>query len=246
VFLDETGVVRPHPTDPVFGIGCLKVTDPSTLVRALRGLRERFGYRGELHWASFDKADLLGRDDVVDLACAAIDLVLEDSDAYFACLIADRGRGDLTAQFKGHAHPGHRAYEHLAARALSALIGDIGLVTVLADHVSTPADVHFEADVARTVNRQAGRLAVASVCRLDSRCTDGLQLIDLLLGAVTFDLRRGRVDDGDAQKQHILAHLLDRCACPTFRPRGQRQEGKFSVEILAAPRTRRRGRRGKA
>jgi hypothetical protein len=244
LFLDETGVVQPHPTDPFFGIGCLKSPEPSSLVREMRALRQARQYMGELHWAAFDKAELQGRDDVVELACNAIDLIFDDANISFACTIADRGRGDLTSRFRNHSHPAHKAYEHLASQAVAGLIGDRDLVTVLVDDVSTPADVHFEADVARSVNVQADRLAVVNVCRLDSRCTDGLQLIDLLLGAVTFDLRRGLVSESESQKQRILSHVLERCDCPSFRPSGRRDEAKFAVEILTPPRRSRRGRRG--
>jgi hypothetical protein len=118
-------------------------------------------------------------------------------------------------------------------------------VTVLADHVTTPAAVSFEADVARTVNTQAERLAIASVCRVDSRCTDGLQLVDLLLGAATFDLRQGRYTDSETQKQRLLAHLLDRCNCASFRPDGRRDSAgvKFEVSILTRRKRTHRGRR---
>jgi len=245
VFLDETGVVHQHETDPYFGIGCLKAADPSSLLRDLRVLRERCEYRGELHWAAFDKAQMLRRPDVVKLACDAIDLVFDSPDAYFACSISNREHGDLTAKFSGHAHPEHKAYESLAAQVLAGVIDEREIVTVLADHVTTPAAVSFEADVARTVNTQAERLAIASVCRVDSRCTDGLQLVDLLLGAATFDLRQGRYTDSETQKQRLLAHLLDRCNCASFRPDGRRDSAgvKFEVSILTRRKRTHRGRR---
>jgi hypothetical protein len=192
-----------------------------------------------LHWADFDKAKLRDRSEVVEFAKAAIDLVFDSDDADFCCHIADRRHGDLTARFRHHRYPGHKAYEWLAAEVLHDAIGANEVVTVLADRLSTAPDVRFETDVANVVNQRRQRLAVSSVCRLDSRSTDGLQLVDLLLGATALDLRQGRTD-AETQKQALLEHLLYRCGCASFRPNGRRREGKFTVELLAKPRRRRR------
>lgn len=242
IFLDETGVVhRAH--DRYFGIGCLKARDPGPLLQGLHQLRARVGFRDELHWADFDKARLRDRPDVVALARAVIDLVFDSDDAEFSCYIADRANGDLTVRFKSHDYPSHKAYEWLAAEVLHDLIGEQEVVTVLADRLSTAPGVRFETDVAEVVNRRRRRLAVSNVCRLDSRSTDGLQIVDLLLGAATLDLRQGRTG-GETQKQALLEHLLHRCECASFRPHGRSRHGKFKVELLAKPRKRRRGGRG--
>lgn len=245
VFLDETGVVHHHPNDSFFGIGCLKASDPSVLLRDFQRLRDRTGFREELHWADFDKAKMKERPELVVLAKDAIDLVFDSSDAYFCCAIADRGYGDLRARFKGHPHPAAKAYESLAADVLGHLITGDEVITVLADHVSTPPEVRFEKDVATAVNKAHGRLAIASVSRLDSKAHDGLQVVDLLLGAAAFDLRRG--DYGaETQKQELLEHLLDRCGCASFRPNGHGDPAgmKHHVKLLIPPRRSRRGRRG--
>ena len=245
VFLDETGVVHPHRTDPIFGIGCLKASDPSALLRDFKRLRDRAGFHHELHWADFDKAKTKDRPDLVTLAKSAIDLVFHSPDAFFCCTIAERGHGDLTARFKSHPHAAAKSYEALAADVLSDLIVGDELITVLADHISTHPDVRFETGVATIVNARHDRLAIASVSRLDSRAHDGLQLVDLLLGATAYDLRRG--DHGaKTQKSELLAHLLERCDCASFRPDGRRDPDgtKYNVTILKVPRRTHRGRRG--
>lgn len=243
VLLDETGVIE-HQTDQYFGIGCLKVADQGELDRRLRGLRDKFNHRQELHWADFDKRALLGSTDAVELARAAMDLAFDLDEITFRCLISDRQHGDLTAQFKRTAYPAYKAYEKFAADALDGIIGETEIVTVLADQQSTPPAVRFEADVKAAVNRTRGRLAIATVSRIDSRCHEGLQLIDVLLGAAALDLRQGRVEK-ESQKQQLLAHLLDRCGCASFRPRGACcPEGRWEVEILSKPKRGRRGNRG--
>jgi hypothetical protein len=244
VFLDETGVLHPQPTDTYFGIGCLKASDPSVLLRDFKRLREGAGFHDELHWADFDKAKTKDRPDLIALAKNAIDLVFNSHDAFFCCTIADRGHGDLRRRFKDHPHPAAKAYESLAADVLSDLIAGEELITVLADQISTHPDVRFEKDVASAVNKRQGRLAIASVSRLDSRAHDGLQLVDLLLGAAAFDLRRGE-HGGNTQKQQLLGHLLDRCGCASFRPNGRSDpEGtRYNVTLLKPPRRSHRGRR---
>jgi hypothetical protein len=243
VFLDETGVVHSRPHDPYFGIGCLRLRSPGPLLLELHNLKQRVGLPGELHWADFDKATTQRRPELVTLAKDAIDLVFDSDEAFFACSIADRGRGDLTAAFRGHPHATHKAYERLAAQVLLQVLDDEEIVSVLADHVSTSPEVRFERDVARAVNDARGRLAVASVCRLDSRATVGLQLVDLLLGAATFDLRRGRTN-GETQKEELMAHLLERCGCPSFRPRGKKGSN-FHVRLIGASKGGRGGRGGR-
>jgi len=244
VFLDETGVVHKHSTDSFFGIGVLKMSDPSVLLNDVQALRNRHGFHDELHWAGFDKASSRYRQEQVELAKAMMDLVFASSDARFCCHIADRRHGDLTAKFGSHRHAGEKAYEALAAEILGETIDDEEIVSVIADRRSTPRKVTFELDVARSVNLARERLAVATVCRLDSRSTDALQLVDLMLGAAAFDLRQGRIE-GESQKQQLLAHLLDRCDCATFRPRGRSDpDGRWRVKLLTRSHKTRRKRRG--
>ena len=242
IFLDETGVV--HARDRFFGIGVLKLVDPAKLIRDIQRLRDTHDFREELHWASFDKAGSRGANRRLEFAKAAMDLFFSAQDARFCCHIADRQNVDVTAQFKGHRHAGERAYEQLASRVLGEVIGEEEIVCVLADGRSTSPEVAFERDVAGSINTTRDRLAVASICRIDSRSTDALQLVDLLLGAATLDLRQGRTTSG-SQKQILLEHLLEHCGCASFRPSGREDpEGRWQVKLLARSRKTRRKKRG--
>jgi hypothetical protein len=242
IFLDETGLLR---RDRYFGIGVLKLADASTLMRQIQRLRDRYDFRDELHWAGFDKAAARARPRSVAFAKAVIDLFFRANEAHFCCHIADRQSGDITAQFKGHRHAGELAYESLASAVLREVIGESEVVSVLADRRSTSPSVAFEQGVLRSVNDVRQRLAIASVCRIDSRSTDALQAVDLLLGAAAFDLRRGETDK-ESQKQVLLAHLLEHCACVSFRPGGREDPaGRWKVKLLARPsKTRRKARGG--
>lgn len=242
IFLDETGVVQKR--DPFFGIGLLKVRDPAALLRGVQLIRDRREFHEEIHWASLDKAGRRGCDRSLQVAHEVMDLVFDTTGTRFCCQIADRQHGDLTAKFSGHEHAGERAYEWLASRVLREVIEPDEIVSVIADKRSTSPNVRFEAAVAESVNRAEARLAIASVCRMDSRSTDGLQLVDLLLGAAALDLRQGQTATG-SQKQQLLTHLLERCDCATFRPRGRNDPaGGWSVTLLSPSKKTRRKRRG--
>jgi hypothetical protein len=78
----------------------------------------------------------------------------------------------------------------LACQLLLGSIHAAELVTVLADNYSTPAHVIFERRLKKRVNDQLGRLAITSVCRLDSAAADPLQIVDFLTSATAFEFRQ--------------------------------------------------------
>lgn len=239
VFLDESGILV-H--DRFFGIGCLRCAEPAELCRRMRKLRQACGCSEELHWASLNRAT--GRtESMLKAALESIDLFFDLPGLSFSCLIADRQDGDLVASH-GNAWAG---YQHLAERVLVGLVDDPEVISVIADHVDTPDRVRFERDVRSAVNRRKGRLAVATLCRIDSRASEGLQLVDLLLGAAMFDFRQGTMHgrlDERSQKGRVAGRLLARSKVTSFRPSGKvALDGKFVVEMARAARTR-RGTRG--
>ncbi|MBY8854170.1 hypothetical protein K7G98_40420, partial [Saccharothrix sp. MB29] len=63
------------------------------------------------------------------------------------------------------------------------------LVSVVADNYSAPNNRSFENAVRRECNARLNRLAVTSVIQVDSGATEGLQLVDVLKGAVAFGFK---------------------------------------------------------
>jgi len=174
-FLDETGSIS---QDRFFSVGCLILPEPSTVLRRIQKLRDVHHWYGEMKWAEVTETSYPLYREVLD--------EVSRSDARYACFVADRQSADPVARF-GDAW---RAYEKLAAQLLIGAAKPGELVSVLADNYSTPDDVVFEVDVRRDVNQRLGKLILVSVCRLDSRSRDGLQLVDILTGAVTFEFRQ--------------------------------------------------------
>ena len=81
------------------------------------------------------------------------------------------------------------AYGKLAEQLVLASMHPEELISVMADNYSTPDEILFEEALRGSVNRRLQRLAVVFVCRLDSRSSDGLQLVDLLTSATAFEFR---------------------------------------------------------
>jgi hypothetical protein len=143
-FLDEAGFIA---RDRFFAVGCLKLLEPSVLLRKVRKLRDRTQKYHEIHFKDLTKDSLPFYRSVVDLVAA--------SDGYFSCFVADRDQNDPVARFGSH----WLAYEKLAKQLLLGTIRPRELLVVLADNYSTPDHVVFEQDVRAAVNKQLGRLA---------------------------------------------------------------------------------------
>ena len=68
----------------------------------------------------------------------------------------------------------------------------------------------FEATLRANVNRRLRRLAVTSVCRLDSRSADGLQVVDLLTASIALEFRiAAGVASETSVKADLAAHVRD-------------------------------------
>jgi hypothetical protein len=206
LFLDETGLIA-H--DRFLAIGCLKLSNPAELLRNLQRLRDQWHFYDELHWT------MLRNSANVPFYTAVIELVAATVDARFACFVADRDEDDPIDRFGDP----WRAYERLASQLVRGNVGRGEIVTVLADNYSTPAHIDFEGVLKRRINNGFQRLAVTNVCRLDSRSTDGLQAVDLLLGAVTHESRSAAGRAGTkSHKGRLSAHVRDLYRVATFVP----------------------------
>lgn len=235
MFLDETGTIS---RGRFFGVGCLKLDEPSVVLRQIQNLRDRHNFHvahgNELHFTDVTRGTLPIYKEALDLIAA--------SGACFSCFIADRTTSDPVARFGSP----WKAYEKLATQLLLGTIRPREILTVLADNYSTPKTVNFEIDVKNAVNRRLGqRLAVSSVFRLDSKSTDGLQLVDILLGAVAFEykLKAGHCTVGSVKDQ-LRQHVLNRFGVASFMPKDCRQP-RMNVKLLRRdrPRTPRPGAR---
>jgi hypothetical protein len=64
------------------------------------------------------------------------------------------------------------------------------VLVVLADDYFSPDGTDLEITIKKFINDHYKRFVVAGVCQINSKCSDILQLTDLLLGAIAYDLKK--------------------------------------------------------
>lgn len=202
-FFDESGAIA-H--DRFFSVGCLKLVEPSILLRAIEKWRDQRHWYKEIHFANLTRGAL-------PLYREVIDIISNSADAQFSCFVADRQVADPLARYGSP----WEAYEKLASQLLIGSIRPREIVTVIADTYSTPDNVVFEQVVREDVNTRLGRLAVASVVRIDSESATALQVVDLLTSAVTFEFRQNAgIAGATTPKAQLAAYLRQRFGVQSF------------------------------
>lgn len=190
-FLDESGIIA---KDRYFAVGLLKCEEPSRLLRRVQRVRDQKHWYTEMKFSNVTRYNL-------ELHKAIVDECLVPGIARFFCFVADRTQADPVDRFGTQ----WDAYAKLAEQLVVAAMQPEELVSVMADNYSTPSHILFEEDLRASVNRRLGRLAVVSVCRLDSKSCDGLQLVDILTSAVTQEFRAAAGLAGTATPKAKLA-----------------------------------------
>ncbi len=174
-FLDETGAIA---NDRFFAVGLLKTSEPSRLLRRIQKLRDRKHWYKEIKFTETTASS-------VDLYRRVTDECLSYGDTNFFCFVADRNKADPIDRFGSS----WDAYAKLAEQLVCASARPYELISLMADNYSTPDSVLFEESLKMRVNKRLERLCLVTVCRLDSKSSDGLQLADLLTSAVAFEFR---------------------------------------------------------
>jgi hypothetical protein len=235
IFLDETGRVG---RDNIFGVGCLKVSPDTPALRDFREIRHSRNVHHELQWKRIDKTEYGAR--AVEASEELLRYCATRGNAQF-CAIFEDGREPHLARRYGDRW---RAYEALARDAILAVIEGDELVAVVADRYTPPKDLAFEQTVRREVNRHLGRLAVVSLVRFKSSSTDGLQAVDLLLGAIGFDLRYP--GETGKEKGRLARLVRETHGVVSYRPNGRSEVGWYEIETrIPRPRGKRGGRAGR-
>jgi len=178
-FLDETGNLN-NSTDPFFTVGILKISQPYYLLNKLQYERNKKNFHDELKFNKLSRKN-------VDFARFVIDALFDARSTYFYSYSVDKEGAYFKKEFSGDPW---QAYQKIAIRLLKdAVLAPKEILILLADHVTVPKHIRFEVDVKKEINNSLKRLALAGICRLDSRSNDLLQLVDLVIGAISYDLK---------------------------------------------------------
>lgn len=194
MFIDESGQ-RASGSD-FFVVAAVKVREHGRFAQAIREVRTQHQYWGEFKFADLNRGTLTLYYSLVD--------ALESLDVTFAACVVD---GSVSNPF------GQRATWQVHAELISQLVVGCAvkreLLTVLMDTITAPQGRSAEDQVRRTVNSRFNSTKVVAAACLDSKCSDGLQVADLVASAVAFDRRRTKGISGNpnSNKAKVAARL---------------------------------------
>lgn len=205
-FLDETGTLSDEK-DQYFTVGLLKMTQPYYLQSKLFFERSKIRFYDEVKFNRLSKNN-------IGFAKTIIDALFETrSIGFYSYSISTKSDYYL----KNFDENPWTAYEQITLKLLDAALSKKEILILIADYVTTPRDIHFEVNVKKNFNLNKNRLSLAGVCRFDSKSNDLLQVTDLLIGAITYDIKfnKGLVS-GSKYKLEIVEYLKSKLGTDTF------------------------------
>ncbi len=180
-FLDETGLLR-KGTDKFFALGILKCGEPQRLYNKIRKIRFRNNYREELKWANLDRKIRF------DIAREFFNTFLEE-DAQFNCIILNKSELNFEKYFNNNLYKVYRNFSIALIKLIAGKNPD-EIFILLADDYFSPDGTDMEDKIKKIINDHYQKFVVAGVCQIDSKASDLLQLTDLILGSIVYDLKK--------------------------------------------------------
>jgi len=205
-FLDETGSLSDQK-DPYFTVGIIKMSQPYYLHSKILYERNKRNFHDEIKFNKLSKNN-------IEFAKWAICSFFETRSVNFYSYSISKRSDYFVKNFD--ADP-WRAYEQITLKLLDSALSSQEMMILVADHVTTPKDVKFEVNTKRNFNAGKKRLALAGVCRFDSKANDLLQLVDLLIGAITYDIKFSKgIVSGSSHKIELVDFLKSKLGAKTF------------------------------
>jgi len=189
-FLDETGLLY-RPRDKFFALGVIKVEKPQRLYNRIRKIRDKHNYREELKWANLDRSIRF------DMAREFFNVFL-DEDVKFNSIILNKDELDFEKYYQNNMY---KVYRSFTVVLLKLIIGKNPeeIITLLADDYFTPDNEDLEDAIKGIINDHYKKFVVSGVCQINSKSSDLIQLTDLILGAIIYDLKK---QNGLVKKQN--------------------------------------------
>ncbi len=205
-FFDETGNLN-DKANRYFAMGMLKCSQPHFLDYEIQKLRQREKFFDEIKFNKLSKKN-------INFCLKILDLIFNVPGLKLSFFILNKDDIDFQLEFKNNLW---LAYEIFAQRLLIGNISPHEIVTVIADYVITPKNVQFEVKVKHAVNNHFKRLAVAGICRVDSKGVNLIQIVDLVLGAIVYEYKLvNKLVTGDKYKIKFLKEFKKKLRIKTF------------------------------
>ena len=205
-FLDETGVLSDQQ-EQYFTVGILKMSQPYYLQSKLFFERSKIKFYDEMKFNKLSKNN-------VNFAKTAIDALFETRSVNF-CSYSINTKSDYF--LKNFDRNTWLAYEQITLKLLDVALHNQEIIILIADYVTTPKNIRFEVETKKKFNQNKKRLALAGVCRFDSKSNDLIQLVDLLIGAITYDIKLSKkLVDGSRYKIEIVDYLKNKLGTDAF------------------------------
>lgn len=205
-FLDETGTLSDQK-DQYFTVGILKMSQPYYLQSKLFFERSKARFYDEIKFNKLSKNN-------VDFAKTAVDALFETKSIDFYSYSISTKSDYYLKHFNQNPW---LAYEQITLKLLEVALSQQEIIVLVADYVTTPKHIRFEVETKKNFNRNKKRLALAGVCRFDSKSNDLLQLVDLLIGAITYDVKFAKkLVSGSKYKLEIVDYLKGKLGIDTF------------------------------
>ncbi len=221
VFMDETGSIN-DKSNRYFALGMIKCMQPHFLDYQIRLLKQRHHFFDEIKWNTISRKKVAFLKELIDIADATPGI-------RFSSVIVNKDIENFDSCFNNDPYI---AYEKLTEVLIKRGIRKNEVLTVLADYISTPPEIHFEVEIKHNINEQFQRLAIAGVHRIDSKGTNLLQLNDLYLGAVVYEFKlKNKLVSGDINKILIMKYLLKKLGLKSFTKK--LNNPKFKIDIYS-------------
>ncbi|WP_419179305.1 DUF3800 domain-containing protein [Mycolicibacter engbaekii] len=200
-FVDESAARA--SSGSFFVVGAVKLRKPGKLLRAIEDIRDKFSHDSEFKFTRISRGKLTTYYKVID--------ALEDSDAHITACVVDRSKDPNPFNCRD---PEWMVHARITAKLLIGSLNSRELASAVLDRRTTPAGIAFDDTVRSMVNQRLRSVGLVSAICADSVCTDGLQLADLVAGAVAHQRRAD--SSANSHKGRVAARLAAAFGVDTF------------------------------
>jgi len=205
-FLDESGSLN-NKIEPYFTLGILKMSQPYYLQSKILYERTKNNFYDELKFNKLSNKNIL-------FTKIIIDSIFDTKSLNFYSYTTHKKSKFFIDNFSNNEW---EAYENITLKLMQAVLAEHEILILIADHITTPEDIKYEVNIKKIFNSSNKRLSIAGVCRFNSKSNDLLQVTDLLIGAITYDLKlKAGLVSGDKYKIELVDYLKEKLGTESF------------------------------